>query len=142
MKMKFSNLHKRELRRMPVEINLTNLVDITLNLLLAFMLMVGAAQSPSLEVSLPEADNGKAIKNTDALVVVITSDQNILVNNKAISQAELESMLKEFKAKNKGRVFLQADKLAAHGNVVQILDLIKKNGIGEVAIATSSKTKN
>jgi len=138
--MQFSNFHQRESRRIPVEINLTSLVDIIFNLLLFYMLTANIAEVPGIEVSLPKASQASAQQHNKSLTIVIASDQSIFVDNKAISQNELRTKLRNFKKLGgKGRVLLKADKLAAHGNVVQILDLIKQNGIGEVAIATSSE---
>jgi biopolymer transport protein ExbD len=66
-----------------------------------------------------------------------------LVKNKSVSKIELERLLKKYKKQNpKGQIFLQADKMAAHGIVVEVLDTIRKSGIYAVSIGTSKGAGN
>lgn len=127
-------------RRLPVEINVTSLVDIIFNLLLFFMLTTSFSQSAGLEVKLPTASATDAQVRPRDLVVVLTADGHTLIEGKSLTPDQMRARMEKLQDGEKGAtVIVQADKEVSHGRVVEVLDAAKSVGLKSVAIATQSK---
>ncbi len=115
-------------------INVTPLVDITLVLLIIFMVTATYIVRQAIQIDLPRAANaGEATGTT--LAVLLTKDGDIYLDGKKRDEAGLRDAAREAVAKDKDtRVIISADKMAFHGAVVHILDLIKGEGISKFAI--------
>jgi len=115
-------------------INVTPLVDITLVLLIIFMVTATYIVRQAIQVDLPRAANaGEATGTT--LAIILTKDGDVYLDGKKRDEAGLRDAAREAMAKDKDtRVIISADKNALHGSVVHILDLIKGEGISKFAI--------
>jgi len=115
-------------------INVTPLVDITLVLLIIFMVTATYIVRQAIQVDLPRAANaGEATGTT--LAIILTKDGDIYLDGKKRDESGLRDAAREAMAKDKDtRVIISADKNALHGSVVHILDLIKGEGISKFAI--------
>ena len=125
-------------RRMPVEINLTSMVDIIFNLLLFFMLTASLNQTPGLEITLPKAQAAGEKIAPDELEITISKDGTIRLENELVKLTDLAHKLAIWAKTHDSRVVLRADEGVSYGQVVQVLDLAKQNGIKTVAIATQN----
>lgn len=117
------------------DINVTPLVDITLVLLIIFMVAAPMVLNQAIRVNLPKASSGKA---TDASPVAITLREGgeVFLNGKPTSRAGLESTLREqVKGKASLRAILSADEKVPHGLVVTYLDLLNRLGITQYAVS-------
>ncbi len=120
------------------EINVTPLVDVMLVLLIIFMVTAPMMQS-GINVNLPSAET-KTNPSSGGLVLTITKDHYIYMENKNINLYLLESRLKNyFRYKKERVVFLKADKGVSYGYVISALDIIKKAGIEKVGIIVKEK---
>src|ERR1700722_14010654 len=80
-------------------INVTPLVDITLVLLIIFMVTTSYIVRQSIDVNLPRAANGgESIGQT--LMVVVHADGTIFVDGALMDETELRSRVREAKAKD------------------------------------------
>jgi biopolymer transport protein ExbD len=115
-------------------INVTPLVDITLVLLIIFMVTATYIVRQAIQVDLPRAANaGEATGTT--LAVILTKDGDIYLNGQKRDEAGLRDAARAAVAKDQDtRVIISADKNALHGSVVRVLDLIKGEGIAKFAI--------
>ncbi len=121
-----------------VGINVTPLVDITLVLLIIFMVTARIIVSQSLPMDLPKAAQGQQIQLVFG--VELHSNGDTLVDGKKIPSDEaIFPLAKEAYAKNTDlRAVIRADSAVQHGRVIRILDLMKQAGISKIAFGVSA----
>lgn len=130
--------HKQ--RIVMAEINMVPFIDITLILLIIFMVMSPLLVQMQLSVDLPKA---KAINTTaedDVIRIEVLKSGAILLADKKISPAALERelVLRMGKA-NKKTILVQADKEVPIQTVVDVFDTAKKLGVAKLGIGVLSK---
>jgi biopolymer transport protein TolR len=116
------------------EINVTSLVDVTLVLLIIFMITSPLMQM-GLQVNLPKA-SAKAVETKGNLVVTVRKDATISVGDKVIALAALPGELDQALKAGKKGVLIRADRAVPYGAVVKVLDLARKTGISDVGLIT------
>jgi biopolymer transport protein TolR len=122
------------------EINVTPLVDVMLVLLIIFMITVPMMQS-GITVNLPSAET-KTNPSSGGLVLAITKDHFIYMDDKIINLYLLESRIKNyFFNKKKKIVFIKADKDVSYGYVISVMDVLKKAGIETVGMIVDQKER-
>ena len=130
----------RRIRRSRPGLDLTPLVDTVLNLLLFFMLSSSFVFQPGIRVQLPEA-TPTAEEPKQELVVVLTRDNRLYLNDDPVQIAQLGPRLREgLRGRSEAVVIVKADKEALHGRVVEVMDIAKSAGAVRLAIATEPKT--
>jgi biopolymer transport protein ExbD len=124
----------------PPRLDVTSLIDVTFSILAFFILStLFLAQNLGVPVNLPKADTANLQKSVR---VALTIDQNgqLFFNKERIDPAILEARIKSTQQKYKGKevvVLIQADRAVAHGQVVTVLDRLRKIAGIKMAIATS-----
>ncbi len=122
------------------EINITPLVDVMLVLLVIFMVTAPMMQS-GITVNLPTAET-KTNPSSGGLVLTVTKDRYIYMENQNINIFLLESRLKNyFMSKKKKIIFLKADKDVSYGYIINVMDVIKKAGIETVGMIVDKQDK-
>ena len=115
-------------------INVTPLVDITLVLLIIFMVTATYIVKQTIEVELPRAAHGgETVNKTFALVV--TKEGKAYLNGAETDDVGLVSAVRQ--ARDKGeevQAIVGADKSASHGVVMHLLDVLKGAGVSKFAI--------
>jgi biopolymer transport protein ExbD len=121
------------------DINVTPLVDITLVLLIVFMITVPSiVNNPSIKVELPKAASGDdTLKST--LAITLTREPaggyTLYANGERTDEAQVRVMIPALIAKNKElQAIIAADKGIAYGDVVHIVDLVKTLGVHKFAL--------
>jgi biopolymer transport protein TolR len=115
-------------------INVTPLVDITLVLLIIFMVTATYIVRQAIHVDLPRAANAGESTGT-TLAIILTKDGDIYVDGQKRDEVGLRDAARQALAKDKdARAIISADKNALHGSVVRVLDLIKGEGVSKFAI--------
>ena len=119
-------------------INVTPLVDITLVLLIIFMVTARIIVSQSMPMDLPKGATGQQIQLVFG--VELHADGAILVDGKRLQNDEaIFPLAKEAYAKNTDlRAVIRADTAVQHGRVIRILDLMKQAGISKIAFGISA----
>jgi biopolymer transport protein ExbD len=114
-------------------INVTPLVDITLVLLIVFMVTAKLIASPSMPLDLPKAAN--AAEQQVVFSVALGAGGERTVDGSAIgSDDELLAHARIAHAKaSEVRAVIQADARVQHGAVVHAMDLLKQGGIDKIA---------
>jgi len=117
------------------EINVTNLVDVILTLLIMFMISTPLFQG-GLEVALPKTQVRQTF-DTERLVVTISKNKGIFLNDEHVTEEELPDKLAEYyqNSKIKG-AYLRADGDIAYRNVTMILSLINQAGFESLGLVT------
>ena len=106
-------------------------------LLAAFMLAsLSLIKLQSIKLNLPSVTQATTGLKPDIINIEVDRRGEILVGGKNLSQRELRAMLSE---KARGNpdvpVYISGDRLATHGDVVRVLDLVRSEGIRNVSFA-------
>jgi biopolymer transport protein ExbD len=110
------------------------MVDVVLVLLVIMMVSANYIVSQSMSVDLPKASNGDPGVASIAVVTIAASGA-IRWNDAPVSEAELVGKLDATQRDNpEVNLVVSADRGAAHGSVVRVLDLAKAEGITHFAI--------
>jgi biopolymer transport protein ExbD len=123
------------------DINVTPLVDITLVLLIIFMVTAPMiVNNPSIKVELPKAATGdETLKST--LALTLSRDEAgavaIYANGEKTDEPKVKAMIPALLSKNKDlQAIIAADKGISYGDVVHIVDLVKSLGVHKFALNT------
>ncbi|MEK7767759.1 MAG: biopolymer transporter ExbD [bacterium] len=117
-------------------INVTPMVDITLVLLIIFMVTATFVADASLKIHLPKAAASEA-SGAASLTVTLDLKGGLHFMKDAVGESELRTRLEQAARANPGvRVALAADRGLSYGQVVHILDLIKQAGISRVGLSS------
>ena len=117
------------------EINIIPLVDVTLVLLLIFML-TAPLMYRGIDVNLPKTA-GKPTAVEERMVLTLTKEQTIYVNDKPVALASLEQSLRDlFKNRQDKTLYLRADQALQYGFVVETMDRIRRSGIEKLGMVT------
>jgi len=121
------------------EINVTPFVDVMLVLLIIFMVTAPMLQQ-GIGISLPQTRLSGAKISKEPFILKIKKNKKIYIGNQPILLTDLSKKLKAlFEHRNKGAVYLQADKSVPYGFIAKTLGEIKFSGIEEVSLITTTK---
>ncbi|MFT3707454.1 MAG: biopolymer transporter ExbD [Archangium sp.] len=123
------------------EINITPLTDIFLVLLIIFMVTSSVIVNSSsgakagLKVNLPAGGAADVSPQASDLSVAILSDGRLVLGGDVVTADELKKAFDDAKAKSPDTmVIVQADEGVAHGKVVEVMEMAKGAGLGQLAI--------
>jgi biopolymer transport protein ExbD len=115
-------------------INIIPFVDIVLVLLIIFMLTSIAIVRSSMVVNLPKAATGAArIEST--VNIVCNKDGSLMLNGASSNVEKIGSFVKRESVVNpRLQAVIAADKGVEYGRVVDLIDLVKHNGVSAFAL--------
>jgi biopolymer transport protein TolR len=123
------------------DINVTPLVDVTLVLLIVFMITVPAiVGSARVKVNIPETTSVAA--ETENLPLVFSLKRNdtgqsvLYLNEKQVTEADVRAMFKGTKPSDDQPVSLAADRGIEYGEVMKVVDLLESLGLRKLALDT------
>ena len=125
------------------EINITPLTDLFLVLLIIFMVTSsvivqqgpGGGAKAGLKVNLPKGGAADVTARSTDLSVAVLADGRYVLSGSVISEDELRRAFDDARVKDPDTVVIvQADEGVPHGTVVQVMELAKKAGLGQLAI--------
>ncbi|MBI5622865.1 MAG: biopolymer transporter ExbD [Elusimicrobia bacterium] len=126
-------------RKAIVELNLIPLIDVSLILVIIFMVLTPILIHSQLTVKLPKAASGAPPDNPDTVNVQIDRRGNVSIDGSAVKWPSLESelVLRVGKAARK-TVLVQADKSVPVEKVVAVMDIAKRLGVGKLGLGVST----
>ena len=117
------------------EINIIPLVDVVLVLLLIFML-TAPMMYRGIDVNLPKS-SGKPTAVEERLVLTITKDRGIFLNERPVAAAALETQLQDvFRNRSDKVLYLKADQGLSYGRVVEMMDRVRRAGVEKLGMVT------
>jgi biopolymer transport protein TolR len=117
------------------EINIIPFVDVVLVLLLIFML-TAPMMYRGIDVNLPRS-GGKPTAVEERLVLTITKDRLLYLNERPLPLANLETRLRDLLRDRTDRtLFIKADKDLVYGAVVETMDRVRRAGVERVGMVT------
>jgi biopolymer transport protein ExbD len=124
------------------EINITPFVDIVLVLLIVFMISTPAMMYRGMKVQLPAAVNAQDMGRVTLKVAVLTDGTTQLDGHTVTREQLRAAALKIRENKMRGDALIQADKMATHGSVMEVFDLLKAEGLDPIGFGTSTVAKS
>lgn len=125
----------RERGKALAEINIVNLVDVTLVLLIIFMLTAPFLQG-GIEIELPKTrSTGRDTR--EGIIVSVTADRGVFIENERLDLEHLAPELtRRYRARPGEPVYLRADKKVDYGTVVRVIAIIKQAGFTNLGLVT------
>src|SRR5258708_24736693 len=126
----------RKGRRAPiVDINMIPLIDVSLVLLIIFMVMTPFLVQQQVRVNLPQSVSSNEAPDRP-IVITIQKNGEMTLNGTAVASSALESSLKSLLGKNQDRaVMIQADRDLALQQVVTVMDIAKRLQVVKLGIS-------
>jgi biopolymer transport protein TolR len=124
--------HRYELN---ADVNVVSLIDVMLLLLVIFMITAPMMQG-GVDITLPQAQS-RPLESKDGLAVTVNSKGEIFIGTEKFSLSDFRVSFKTV-AQNRTRngVYLRADKDVPYGIVVQILAIMRANGVSDAGLVT------
>ena len=123
------------------DINVVPLIDILLVLLVVFMII--PHRQMGLQADLPHAAGPDTGVVPEAIIVQLSDDGSLRINQSVIEREALPGRLQQvFALRAQHVAFLQADRSLEFHAVAQLLDLMHSAGASSVGLLTSELEKN
>lgn len=119
------------------ELDIAPLIDVIFLLLIFFMLTSSFIFQPGIRVDLPKAITSEVIERKN-LILTITRDNKIYVNERALSEEELLSRLR-IAAKESNPILIKSDRRSQFGEIVRVWDMCRREGVKTINIATTQE---
>lgn len=127
----------RKRRREEEGVNPTPMVDVMFNLLIFIIVTAQYTNVQALKVNLPKAETGAQVEKIEKVVIMVTKEEQILLDGNVMDPVSLESALAPFgKKEPQPSVFIQADEGSTTGKLVLVMDLASKAGLKKISIET------
>jgi biopolymer transport protein ExbD len=119
-------------------INVTPLVDITLVLLIIFMVTAKIIVSQAIPLDLPKASSGTGDVQV-IFSIILAADGRTVVDSKPVASDEaiLELGAQASKKNPDVRAVIKADAAVPHGRVIHVLDLLKQGHVSKIAFGVT-----
>jgi biopolymer transport protein ExbD len=121
------------------EINITNLVDVTMVLLIIFMLTAPFLQA-GVKLRLPKAE-AKSIEEQEGVTVSIDENGLIFIDERRTEWNEFAAALRRALEGAEPRVFLRADKDVRYEIVLRVIARIKMLGIEDLGLIAEQEDR-
>ncbi len=122
-----------------VNINITPFVDIILVVLIIFMVTTTTIVERSIKVELPDAATGEAVSKDVSIAIQMLADRTLTLDGAPVTWEGLRAYVRSERARTQTEggeliCLIGADKAVPHGEVVQIIDLVRQEGVVKFAI--------
>ena len=117
------------------EINITPLTDIFLVLLIIMMVLAPTFSSVDQNISIPEVNSGINVENKE-VVVSVTRDGALFVNESPVTGAQLEEQLKSLLSLSEDKsVVVRADENTKSSKILEIMKAAQMSGYEKLTVA-------
>ncbi|NPV14565.1 biopolymer transporter ExbD [candidate division WOR-3 bacterium] len=124
------------------EMNITSLADVSFTLMIIFLIAgVSAALSRQQGIDLDLPRTSRPEPQTRAgLVISVKADGQIFVGTKAVSLQGLGKALSDQFARGQyDRVYLHADRRVDYGTIIEILGIVREQGVSNIGLTALPK---
>lgn len=128
---------RRDGRPGGVHVDMTPMVDIMMLLIIFFIMSTTFIVHAGFNVNLPSAAAEK--QRREQIDVIINREGEVAVNGQTVAKPEIPAALARSGADPSTVVVVRADKAVSHGQVVDVMDGIRKAGFAKISIAVEPK---
>ncbi len=122
-------------------INVTSLIDVMFLLLIFFMVSSTFKDQPAINLVLPRSATATETPAAPT-VLYLTQAGEVYLNDTRVKKDELADLLKQLQAETgEDTVVLRSDEKAELGDVVALIDTVKKSGFTGVSISARVATQ-
>jgi biopolymer transport protein ExbD len=140
---------RRGKAREELEINLIPFIDVLLVILIFMMVTTTYSKNTALQITLPTADAEKATDRPFEINVAVDAQGHYAINNEKVTAADATALAEELKrvAGEKGDagkdpvIIINADALATHQTVINVLEASRQAGYDKVTFAAQASGK-
>jgi len=116
-------------------LNVTSLIDVMFLLLIFFMVTSTFKNQLAINLVLPRSSTATETVSTPT-VLYLTAEGRVYLNDVLMEQEDLPRELERLQAATgDDRLVMSADQDANHGDVVELIDIIKNSGYTRVSIS-------
>ena len=120
-------------------INVTSLIDVMFLLLIFFMVTSTFKNQPAINLTLPRSATASETVDTPS-VMYLTATGEVYLNDSLAGRGALPRLLEDLRSTTgEERMVLRADQDASHGDVVELIDLIKQSGFTRVSLSARTQ---
>ncbi|MEG4488952.1 MULTISPECIES: biopolymer transporter ExbD [unclassified Microcoleus] len=121
------------------QINIVPLIDVTFAILTFFIVSsLSLSKSEGLPVNLPKAATSQVQDSPAKITVTIDAQGKLMVDKKLVNLEQIESTVRQVMGSNPSSlIVLNADKSVNHGNVVEVMDRLRRIKGAKLGIATA-----
>lgn len=130
---------KKTAHRRIAEINITSLVDVTLCLLIIFMLTAPYIQG-GVEVNLPEA-NTREVVVEEGPVISITQNRQVFFEEEPVTLEDVGLRLRPYlPQKETLPIYLRADQEIPYGFVLKVMAAVEREGFQNLSLVADRES--
>lgn len=123
------------------EINVVPMLDLAYVLLVIFIILTTATVQ-GITVNLPKASAAPSLAEPKTKAISVTGDGTIYLDTYPVSLAELETLLRQYRAADPDLpVIVKADATVQYQRVVDVLDVIGRLEITQLGLVTQRVVK-
>jgi biopolymer transport protein ExbD len=134
----------RSERRDQVDLDITPLIDVVFLLLIFFMVSTTFEHNSEINITLPTSSKETTEAKPDAVNVGLDSQGNVYINEKALVNAQIETIKTALSdalvGLNEPPIIISADADASHQSVVRVMDAARQLGLVKITFATQEIT--
>jgi biopolymer transport protein ExbD len=129
------------------EINLIPFIDVLLVILIFLMVTTTYSKFTALQIMLPTADAEKAMEQPSEINVGVDSQGRYAINNAQVSARDAAGLADELRragtaeSRKNPVIIINADALAAHQSVINVLEAARLAGFDRVTFAAQASGK-
>lgn len=120
------------------QINIVPMIDVVFAIL-TFLIVssLSLSKSEGLPVNLPKATTSQVQEAPSKITVTIDNSGKLMVDKKPVNLDQIESAVRQVMGSNQtSLIILNADKSVTHGNVVEVMDRLRRIKGAKLGIAT------
>lgn len=121
------------------QINIVPMIDVVFAIL-TFLIVssLSLSKSEGLPVNLPKASTSQVQDSPAKITVTIDAQGKLMVDKKLVNLDQIESTVRQVMGSNPNSlIVLNADKNVNHGNVVEVMDRLRRIKGAKLGIATA-----
>jgi biopolymer transport protein ExbD len=124
------------------EINITPLTDIFLVLLIIFMVAAAVTIESAAHIALPHSSAAPSSHQLDTVLVKLTAQRQIYVNDKPVAITALQpALVQALKDSPRKIVIFQGDPQVIVGDMVILLDLARRAGAEQLGVTVAESNE-
>ena len=121
------------------EINMIPLIDVSLVLLIIFMVMTPILVQSQIKLKLPVAGNVDKASDATPMRITVTANGGIFVDDKPVADGDLTELIRQRVTDPEGGVVVEGDTASDLGIAVKVFDAARDAGVSKIGVAVQTK---